>query len=93
MSLFRESKKKDSAFQLAVKNGHKDIAQFFISKGYRMRAVDRMDNLCLQFAVTSGHMDIVGLLIEAGCDMSFRDVRGRDALFHATVSRNIQIVK
>lgn len=78
---------KESALQIAVKQGYFDVTKTLLDKGAAMHDVH------LRIAVERGHADIVQLLLDRGADPNSRSDVGIPTLYDAAKKRNIGIVQ
>ena len=75
---------------LAVIEGHKEIAELLISEGAHVNGLPENP---LNLAVLEGHKEIAELLISKGADVNAKDVNGRTPLIEAIDGNQIELIK
>lgn len=79
----------ESVLQLAVQQGHVEMARILLDAGANINAV-RTNPLCR--AAELGHYEVVELLLRRGADTECGDIRSKTALLYAAEAGHRQIV-
>jgi ankyrin repeat protein len=77
---------------IAVRNGHRNLAELFIHRGTKINARDSKGQTALHLAVAGNHIDIVELLIEEGAHLNIKDLIRQTPLKIALSARNREIL-
>lgn len=77
----------------AATRGHKDAAEFLISRGARISAKDRSGLTALHIAVTSDHKDVVDLLLGSGARIEGKATYGDTPLIRAIQANSEENIK
>ncbi|KAK3671637.1 hypothetical protein LTR78_008560 [Recurvomyces mirabilis] len=77
----------------AATRGHKDAAEFLISRGARINAKDRSGLTALHIAVTSDHKDVVDLLLDSGARIEGKATYGDTPLIRAIQANSEENIK
>lgn len=72
-----------TCLHLAAKEGHVELVNLFLSKGWPVDVKDRLNNTPLHLACYRGHGPVVQILLRKGADPMLGDTAGRKAIHYA----------
>ncbi|WP_245970163.1 ankyrin repeat domain-containing protein [Wolbachia endosymbiont of Bemisia tabaci] len=71
---------KETPLHIAVRYGHKEVAELLLNKGANVNAVERRKWTPLHTAVKSGKVEVAELLLDRGANVNAVDKKGRTPL-------------
>ena len=84
---------KKTCLHIACREGHSDVVEYLVNKGWALEARDKLLSTPLQQACTSGHANIVSFLLLKGADPRAKDTLGRNSLLFAVCSPTTEAVE
>ena len=87
-----EQKSKRAPLHIAAKYGHHHLIEFFLNKGAKIEARDKMLKTALHYACENGHTEVVRMLMDHNAEPDDRDNCGRTALHYAIYSGKTDIM-
>jgi ankyrin repeat protein len=88
-------KSENNSLTLALRNGHKKIANSLLDRGIRVdpQKIHRNGETTMMLAARCGTAKVAVALIQKGADVNARDANGRTALMHASHCGALKVVK
>lgn len=85
----------ESSLGQACVNGHRDVAEFLISRGIDVNTIviKNPEWTALMVATNAGQLDVVRMLVRKGASLDIRDKDGNTALMIAERRRKIEIAE
>lgn len=77
---------KKTCLHIACREGHVDIVEYLVNRGWSLEARDKLLSTPLHLACTSGHSNIAAFLLLKGVDARAKDTLGRNSLLFAVCS-------
>jgi len=71
---------KETPLHIAIRYGHKEVAEFLLNEGANINALERRKWTPLHTAVKSGKMEVAELLLDRGANVNSVDKKGRTPL-------------
>lgn len=84
---------KKTCLHLACREGHAELVEYLVTKGWALEARDKLLSTPLQQACNSGHSSIVSFLLLKGADPRAKDSLGRNSLLFAVCSPCTEVVQ
>lgn len=92
--VFEQNESNDmTPLHYAARDGHLEIAEFIISKGAEIDAMDSTNTTPIMMASYKGRVPVVNLLLNKEAVINIGNVNGNTPLHHAVEGNRLEVVK